>query len=67
MEARKIIVSYVYPKGFGRAFFVINGLIAQATIIELEERIKADLVADGSMESTGRVSVLSYQIMESAE
>lgn len=67
MEERKLLVSYVYPNGFGRAFFVVNGLITQATIIEIEERIKGDLVAEGSMKSTGRVTVLSYQILESAE
>ena len=67
MGERKLLISYVYPNGLGRAFFVINGLIAQATIMEIEERIKVDLVADGSMKSTGRVSILSYQILESAE
>ena len=67
MEARKLLISYAYPNGLGRAFFVINDLVAQATIMEIEERIKADLVADGAMKSTGRVSILSYQILESAE
>ena len=68
MEARKLLISYVYPRGFaGRAFFIINGLVGQATIVELEERIKQDLIADGLMPADGTLVALSYQILESAE